>query len=72
MSESYNYIIDNILDLGEEQLIEVYKIIKMNNIKHTINSNGIFIDLKLISDEIIREIINLIKYLKKTKEMDIK
>tara|TARA_B100001094_G_scaffold292362_1_gene311425 strand:- start:2 stop:220 length:219 start_codon:yes stop_codon:yes gene_type:complete len=72
MSESYNYIIDNILDLGEEQLIEVYKIIKMNNIKHTINSNGIFIDLKLISNEVIRELINLIKYLKKTKEMDIK
>tara|TARA_Y100000766_G_C18363261_1_gene345179 strand:- start:132 stop:350 length:219 start_codon:yes stop_codon:yes gene_type:complete len=72
MNESYNYILDNIPDLCEEQLIEVYKIIKINNIKHTINSNGIFIDLKLIQDEIIREIINLIKYLKKTKEMDIK
>ena len=71
MNESYNYIIDNIPDLVEDQLIEIYKIIKMNNIKHTINSNGIFIDLKLISDNIIIEIINLIKYLKKTKEMDI-
>ena len=71
MSESYNYIIDNTPDLVEDQLIEIYKIIKMNNIKHTINSNGIFIDLKLISNEIIIEIINLIKYLKKTKEMNI-
>jgi hypothetical protein len=67
MNESYNYIIDNIKELYEEQLIEVYKIIKLNNIKHTINSNGIFIDLKLISNNIIIEIINLIKYLKNTK-----
>jgi len=71
MNESYNYIIDNIPELVDDQLIEIYKIIKMHNIKHTINSNGIFIDLKLISNEIIIEIINLIKYLKKTKEMNI-
>jgi len=67
VNESYNYIIDNIKELHEEQLIEVYKIIKLNNIKHTINSNGIFIDLKLISNDITIEIINLIKYLKNTK-----
>ena len=71
MNESYSYIIDNIPQLVDDQLIEIYKIIKINNIKHTINSNGIFIDLKLISNEIIIEIINLIKYLKKTKEMNI-
>ena len=71
MNESYNYIIDNVPELVDDQLIEIYKIIKMNNIKHTINSNGIFIDLKIISNEIIIEIINLIKYLKKTKEMNI-
>ena len=72
MNESYNYIIDNVPHLVDEQLIEIYKIIKINNIKHTINSNGIFIDLKLISNDVIIEIINLIKYLKKTKEMDLK
>lgn len=72
MNESYNYIIDSIQELVEEQLIEIYKIIKINNIKHTINSNGIFIDLKLIPNNIIIEIINLVKYLKETKEMDIK
>ena len=72
MNISYNYILDNIHDLTDEQLVEIYKIIKINNIKHTINSNGVFIDLKLISDEIIIKIINLIKYLKNTKYIDIK
>lgn len=72
MNESYNFIIDNVPHLVDDQLIEIYKIIKIHNIKHTINSNGIFIDLKLISSDVIIEIINLIKYLKKTKEMDLK
>tara|TARA_B100001094_G_C17418126_1_gene433359 strand:+ start:235 stop:456 length:222 start_codon:yes stop_codon:yes gene_type:complete len=70
MIELYNYIIDNINDLVEEQLIEVYKIIKINSIKHTVNSNGIFIDLKLVSEEVLKQIINLINYLKKTKEIN--
>ena len=41
MNESYNYIIDNIPELVDDQLIEIYKIIKMHNMKHTINKYSV-------------------------------
>jgi len=66
MDIKYNYILNNIKELNEEQLIEIYKIFKKHNIKCTINKNGIFTDLNQVSDNIITEIINLIKYLKET------
>ena len=66
MDIKYNYILDNTKELNEEQLIEIYKIFKKNNIKCTINKNGMFTDLKQVPDNVILEIINLIKYLKET------
>lgn len=67
MDINYNYILNNVKDLNEDQMIEIYKIFKKNEVKCTINKNGIFTDLKQIDDNIILETINLIKYLKETK-----
>jgi len=67
MDINYNYILNNVKELNEDQMIEIYKIFKKHEVKCTINKNGIFTDLKQIDDDIILEIINLIKYLKETK-----
>lgn len=67
MDINYNYILNNVKELNEDQMIEIYKIFKKNEVKCTINKNGIFTDLKQVDDNIILEIINLIKYLKETK-----
>jgi len=66
MDINYNYILNNVKELNEEQLIEIYKIFKKHDVKCTINKNGIFTDLKHVNDNIIKEVINLIKYLKET------
>ena len=62
---SFDYLNDlkkKILSLSEQEYKEVYKIVKKNNISHTKNSNGVFINLKLLTRPTIKEIEDLLKY----------
>ena len=54
---------DVIGQLEEFQKVEIYKIIKNNDIKYTNNKNGVFINMKLISSKCIEEINNYLKFI---------
>lgn len=58
-----NNIILNIKKMNKSQYIEILKIIKDNDMKYTENMNGIYINLNLISDEILIRINEFIKYI---------
>ena len=52
-----------IAQLEDFQKVEIYKIIKNNDIKYTSNKNGVFINMKLITPICIEEINNYIKFI---------
>ena len=54
---------DIIGQLEEFQKVEIYKIIKNNDIKYTSNKNGVFINMKLITPNCIEEINNYLKFI---------
>ena len=54
---------DIIGQLEEFQKVEIYKIIKNNEIKYTNNKNGVFINMKLITPTCIEEINNYLKFI---------
>ena len=54
---------DVIAVLEEFQKVEIYKIIKNNDIKYTNNKNGVFINMKLITPRCIEEINNYLKFI---------
>ena len=54
---------DVIGQLEEFQKVEIYKIIKNNDIKYTSNKNGVFINMKLITPNCIEEINNYLKFI---------
>lgn len=56
---------NKILNLEEFQQIEIIKIIKENNIKYSSNKNGIFLNMKLLSDKTIKEINNYFTFINK-------
>tara|TARA_B100001250_G_C19405854_1_gene616803 strand:+ start:410 stop:631 length:222 start_codon:yes stop_codon:yes gene_type:complete len=62
----------NSLDLNTEQYIEIYKIIKKENIKITKNNNGAFINLTTLSDTILQDLENHIEYIKTNDVLQIK
>ena len=53
----------NSLDLNSEQYIEIYKIIKKDNIKIMKNNNGAFINLNNLSKNTLKELENMIEYI---------
>jgi len=53
----------NSLNLDTEQYIEIYKILKKDNVKITKNNNGVFINLINISDNAKKELDNFILYI---------
>lgn len=60
-----NYLNDlkkRILKLGNNEYLEIYKIIVDNNINHTKNKNGVFINLLNLDSNTIDEIEKLLKY----------
>ena len=63
--EKLNLLISKInsLDLNSEQYIEIYKIIKKDNIKIMKNNNGAFINLNNLSKNILKELENMIEYI---------
>ena len=59
----YRFKLNNLLrELNDTDLyMEIYEVIKYNDVTFTKNSNGIFFDLNKIDDSVIKLIINLIK-----------
>ena len=53
----------NSLNLDTEQYIEIYKILKKDNVKITKNNNGVFINLINISDNAKKDLDNFILYI---------
>ena len=57
----------DIKKLEEHQYIEILNIIKKNHQKYTVNSTGIFFNLKYINDTTILEIISFVEFCQKNK-----
>tara|TARA_B110000967_G_C18656297_1_gene445915 strand:+ start:122 stop:343 length:222 start_codon:yes stop_codon:yes gene_type:complete len=55
----------NSLELDIDQNIEIYKIIKKENIKIMKNNNGVFVNLNTVSEEILKELEGLVTYIDK-------
>ena len=60
----------NTLNLNTEQYIEIYKIIKKNDIKIMKNNNGAFINLANLDENIIKELEGLINYIDNSEITD--
>ena len=57
----------NSLDLSMEQNIEIYKIIKKDNLKIIKNNNGAFVNLNNVNPKIVEELENLVYYIDKNE-----
>ena len=60
----------NTLNLNTEQYIEIYKIVKKNDIKIMKNNNGAFINLANLDENIIKELEGLINYIDNSEITD--
>ena len=58
---------DNIENLEKHQHLQIVKIIKKNNIDFTENRNGIFLNMKDLNKQTIKEIIQYLKFKLKMK-----
>ena len=63
LSQDYlNDLKQRILKLNNNEYLEIYKIIVNNNIVHTKNNNGVFINLFNLDTTCVYEIEKLLKY----------
>ena len=53
---------DMIQELDSIHQLQIFKILKENNIKYTENNNGIFINMTLLDKTTLKQIHNFIKY----------
>jgi hypothetical protein len=53
--------------LEEFQQIEIFKIISNNNVKYTKNNNGIFLNMKLINQDCLKEIDDYLVFIQNNK-----
>lgn len=63
-----NFIITNSHEFSKFENIEIFKILKKNNIKYSENSNGVFVNLNYISELIINKIMHFITFCLSNKE----
>lgn len=56
-------IMNNIKKMNKNEYIEIFKIIKKNDIPYTENLNGIFINLNIVDDKILFKINNFINFI---------
>ena len=54
-------------NLEEFQQIEIFKIITKNNIKYTKNNNGIFLNMKLITDTCLNDMNKYLVFIENNK-----
>ena len=65
-------IIEDINNFEDFQRLEIIKLINNNNIKHTKNKNGIFVNMRLLNDTQIDEIKKIINFIKNIDKIDLK
>ena len=65
-------IIEDINNFEDFQKLEIVKLIDNNNIKHTRNKNGIFLNMRLLNEQQIIEIKKIIDYIKNIDKIDLK
>ena len=56
------FIIDNIKNFNKLEEIEVFKILRDKKIKYSENNNGIFINLNILTEDILNTIYNFVKF----------
>ena len=67
---SFIEIKNKIDELSENELKEIFKIIKNNNEKHSINKNGIFFNLNILKKNTIQEISDFLYFADNNKSLD--
>lgn len=70
LSEIYERkkLVNDISNLSKLEHIEIFKLLNKDNVKYTENSNGIFINVKNISIQKIKELQDMVKFYLKNKE----
>lgn len=66
-TELYNIKKDLIKDiklLSRDEHVQIFYIIKKSNVKYTENNNGIFINLRNVSDKILDKLIKFVEFAK--------
>ncbi len=66
-TELYNIKKDLIKDiklLSRDEHVQIFYIIKKSNVKYTENNNGIFINLRHVSDKILDKLIKFVEFAK--------
>ena len=64
------YIQTNIINLSQDELYEIFKILYKNNSNYTKNNNGVFVNLNWLDNNILLEIYNYIIFcIKSHKEI---
>lgn len=61
-------LIDISKNLTKIEYLEIFNIIQSNNCQYTKNSNGIFINLHNVSEDVIDKIFNFLNFIKHKKE----
>ena len=56
------YIVEKVRKFSETEQIEIFKLLQKYKIKFTENSNGIFINLNKLKNEIVEELFKLVKF----------
>lgn len=58
-------IIKEVSNLNSLECVEIFKILKKNNINYSENVNGIFVNMASIKVDTLNQIVNFINYVKK-------
>tara|TARA_B100001142_G_C14193151_1_gene600783 strand:- start:74 stop:286 length:213 start_codon:yes stop_codon:yes gene_type:complete len=56
---------DEISALEDFQQMEILKIVDKNEVKYSKNNNGIFLNMKILDDDCLKEIYNFLEFIKK-------
>lgn len=56
---------DEITELEDFQQLEILKIVDNNNIKYSNNTNGIFLNMKILDKKCLKAINNYLEFIKK-------
>jgi hypothetical protein len=56
---------DEISILEDFQQLEILKIVDKNDVKYSKNNNGVFLNMKILDDDCLKEIYNFLDFIKK-------
>jgi hypothetical protein len=56
---------DEISTLEDFQQMEILKIVDKNDVKYSKNNNGVFLNMKILDDDCLKEIYNFLEFIKK-------